>query len=103
MKLSASKLLIMPRRSRQFKYAELPVFKYQTFNPESLTYTDHPIIPPDRISFTDRNADDLFKSEEPAALHMEILELDPPAKDEHADDKPAEDGMCLSYLAKDTD
>ena len=29
-----------------FLYAQLPVFKYQTFDRENLTFSEHPIIPP---------------------------------------------------------
>lgn len=53
----------MPRR-KTFKYAELPVFKYQTFDQSSLTFTDHPIVPPEKINFSDRSTDDLFKHDE---------------------------------------
>jgi hypothetical protein len=27
-------------------YAQLPVYKYQTFDPKTLTFSSHPIIPP---------------------------------------------------------
>jgi hypothetical protein len=67
----------MPRKNN-FQYAQLPVFKYQTFDRESLTFTNHPIIPPERIVFSDRHADDL-KGDEPA--EPEVIELDSPTKD----------------------
>jgi hypothetical protein len=35
----------MPQRPDQM-YAQLPVFKYQTFDRESLSFSDVPIIPP---------------------------------------------------------
>lgn len=38
-----------PRRLRQQQrsgYAQLPVFKYQTFDRNDLTFTDIPIVPP---------------------------------------------------------
>jgi hypothetical protein len=85
----------MPRR-RDFKYGEFPVFQYQTFDRDSCTFTDRPIIPPERILFTDRSADDLYKSDEPEP-ELEIIELDPPADDAgdepSVDDGPRDDGM----------
>ena len=72
---------------QKFKYAELPVFKYQTFNPEAVIFTDLPIFPPEKINSSDRhNADDLFKSDDavvdpdlPGDSEPEIIEVTPDA------------------------
>ena len=74
----------MPR-SLNFKYAELPVFKYQTFDPTSVTFTDHPIIPPEIINFSDRYTDDPFKPEHAAEAEPEIICFDEPVADIEAE------------------
>lgn len=40
-------------------YAQLPVFKYQTFDLESLKFSEHPIIPlpPRKIRYADEDDD----------------------------------------------
>ena len=51
-----------------YLYAQLPVFKYQTFDRETLTFMDHPIPPPPprqmRYADDDDYADDDHKSTE---------------------------------------
>lgn len=83
-----------------FKYAEVPVFQYQTFDIDSCTFTDRPIIPLERVQFTDRNADDLYKSKDPDA-ELEVIELDPPtdppAEDTPAENAPKDDGMPTPF------
>ena len=87
----------MGRRSRQFKYAELPVFAYQTFDREPVTYSERPVIAYDKINFSDRHADSSDQPEEEAAPpELEILELDPPSKDEALDDQPDQNGKASS-------
>ena len=70
----------MPRR-RNFKYAELPVFKYQTFDPTSVTFTDHPVVPPEVINFSHRYTDDPFKPDEAVDGEPEVIVLDEPVID----------------------
>jgi hypothetical protein len=97
----------MPPRNRKYKYAELPVFKYQTFDRSTCTFTDHPIIPPERFQFTAGYADDQFQSKEPdhesepeiitlddPVDEPEIMTLDPPAERLDRDDpaEPVADG-----------
>jgi hypothetical protein len=82
-------------------YARLPVFKYQTFDRESLTFSEHPIKPPSprkmRYFGSDADADEPPKNDdapvdppadaEPPDPPIEILDLpaDPPADTEPSD------------------
>ena len=85
----------MGRRSRQFKYAELPVFAYQTFDREPVTYSERPVIAYDKINFSDRHADSSDQPEEEAAPpELEILELDPPSKEEVLEEQPDRNGKA---------
>jgi hypothetical protein len=70
-------------------YAQLPVFKYQTFDRDSLTFCEHPIIPPSprkmRYFGEGADADEPPKNDEapvdppadtePSDLSIEILDL----------------------------
>lgn len=35
------------------KYAELPVYAYQTYDPATMQYRSHPIVPRERILFSE--------------------------------------------------
>lgn len=77
-------------------YAQLPVFKYQTFDRETLKFSEHPIIPPPprQMRYSDDDADpgeppknedvpsDLPADTEAADSAIEIIDLsaDAPAK-----------------------
>jgi hypothetical protein len=67
--------------SPSFPYAQLPVFKYQTFDNQSLTYSEYPIIPPTSSKMTHfgegADADEQPKNGEAPA--------DPPADSETSD------------------
>ena len=76
-----------------FKYAKLPVFNYQTFDRDSCTFTDHPIIPPERIQFTDRNADDLYKPDPESEMTEVESPPNPLADDAAAEGGSKDDGM----------
>lgn len=89
---------------KKYKYAELPVFKYQTFDRSTCTFTNHPIIPVERFQFTSWNADNPFQSKEPDVdPDPEILDLDPPSNSSEnvptADDEPGSDGMFINEVA----
>jgi len=71
-----------------FRYAQLPVFKYRTFDIETLTYTDHPIIPPERINFSDHDTDDVFKNDDSEELQAENVDL--PKSEQQASESPEE-------------
>lgn len=88
----------MAPRNKKYKYAELPVFKYQTFDSSTCTFTNHPIIPAERFQFNSWNADNPFQSKElDPEPEPEIIDLDPPSMQPEdvatADDEPAADGM----------
>lgn len=95
----------MPRR-KDFRYAELPVFKYQTFDPNSLTFTDHPIVPPEKINFSNRSAEELFTHDDDAASEPEVVVLtddQPPEPEPEVEvvevkDEPAEPGSKSSLF-----
>lgn len=53
-----SKVTKSTQWARSFGYAQLPVYQYQTWDREALSYTNHPIVPPDRIIFTNRDVDE---------------------------------------------
>lgn len=99
----------MPQR-RNFKYAELPVFKYQTFDPTSVTFTDHPAVPPEVINFSGRYTDDPFKPDEAADAEAEVIVLDEPAIDPELEqelevikiiENPTE-GMTVYYIPRES-
>ncbi|OCT47808.1 hypothetical protein CLCR_03774 [Cladophialophora carrionii] len=47
-----------------FQYAQLPTYGYQTFDPSAVSFSFHPIIPPDRLYPSKPFADDQMKPEE---------------------------------------
>ena len=55
------------------------------FDSSSISFTDQPVIPPERIQFTDRSADELYQSND-QGTEPEIIVLDAP------DDSAAGDG-----------
>lgn len=64
----------------KYKYAQLPVFKYQTFDRESLQFSDIPIIPPNAKApvVHDDDADEPLKEGDgpmDAQPEVEILNL----------------------------
>lgn len=64
-------------------YAQLPVFKYQTYDRESLTFSEHPIIPPSprkrREFCEDADADEQPKNDDaPVHLPADHEPSDPP-------------------------
>ena len=44
------------------KYGDFPVFQYQTFDSGSVSFTGQPVIPLERVQFADRDADELYQS-----------------------------------------
>jgi hypothetical protein len=80
-------------------YAQLPVYKYQTFDQKTLTFSEHPIIPPrprqmryfgegtdaDELTKNDNNSSDQPLDTEMSESTIEII------------DAPA-DGMCNSHF-----
>ena len=78
------------------KYGDFPVFQYQTFDSDSVTFKDPPpVVSVEDIQFTDRSADELTKPEDPDP-EPEIIELDGPG-DDAADDAPEGDGMTHPF------
>jgi hypothetical protein len=47
-----------------FQYAQLPTYGYQTFDPSAVSFSFHPIIPPERLYPSNRFADDQMKPDE---------------------------------------
>ena len=87
-------------RRRNYKYGDFPVFQYQSFDSQSITFNDRPVVPLERIQFTDRSADELFKPKD-EDYDLEIVELDPPADHDDWDDgevEPKDDGMVILGL-----
>ena len=90
-------------RRKNYKYGDFPVFQYQSFDSQSITFGDRPVVPLERIQFTDRSADELFKSKD-EDHDLEIVELDPPADDDDAydgydgEDDRKHDGMVTRGL-----
>ena len=74
------------------KYGEFPVFQYQTFDSGSISFAGQPVIPPERIEFTDRSADELYQSNDERP-EPEIIELEGPGDDVASDDGTKDDGM----------
>jgi len=76
------------------KYAQLPVFKYQTFDRDSLKFTDHPILPPPpppQLSSPGVDADDKSKTNNFDDDTPNPTVAEPAAeKTEESADKPAE-------------
>ena len=70
------------------KYGEFPVFQYQTFDSDAVSFTGQPVIPPEQIHFTNRDADELYQFNDEGP-ELEIIELDGPG-----DGAPQEDGMA---------
>jgi hypothetical protein len=77
-------------------YAQLPVFKYQTFDRESLTFSEHPIIPPSprqmRYFGEGADADEPPKNDDtPADPSADTETSDPPIEIiDLPDDAPAD-------------
>ena len=79
-------------------YAELPVFKYQTFDRETLRFSEHPIIPPPsrRMRYADEDTDEDLKSDydpvDPSAPDEphEIIDLDSLLEESKPADTPSE-------------
>ena len=66
------------------------MFKYQTFDREALTFSDHPIIPPppEQMRYCDDDANESPKNDEPPIdPPVDIATSDPPAE---AIDPPAD-------------
>lgn len=77
-------------------YAQLPVFKYQTFDRGSLTFSEHPIIPPTPAKIRHfgegTDADELHKNDDALADQPSDNETsDPPIEIiDLPDDAPAD-------------
>jgi hypothetical protein len=70
-------------------YAQLPVYKYQTFDQKTLTFSEHPIIPPkprqmryfgegtdaDELKKNDNNPSDQPLDTEPPESVIEIIDV----------------------------
>ena len=91
-----------PRRDQygsvfQYQTFEKP-FNYQTFDWHSCKFTNHPIIPTERIRFSDRHTDDLYKSDD-AATEPELEDTSAPSPEPDpvepmaGDDPPEGGGM----------
>lgn len=83
----------------QFAYAQLPVYKYQFFDPENLKFCEHPITPPSQVQMS-HFSEDVDADEQPK---NDDAPVDPPADIETPDsiveiiDDPADapgDGTC---------
>jgi hypothetical protein len=70
---------------QDYKYGEFPVFKYAEVASDSCTF-----VPPERIQFTNRKTDDLFKPKEHDP-EPEVIDLDPEPEIIDLDD-PGHDG-----------
>jgi len=89
-------------RRPTYEYAQLPVFKYQTFDRATLSLIDHPIIPPERprFKFMNHHADDQPQpTGEEAAT--EINDIPIPAADSAADEDSAEAALGGMWQSKD--
>ncbi len=76
------------------KYGDFPVFQYQTFDSDPISFASQPVIPPERIQFTDQDADELYQSNDEGP-ELEIIELDGPGDDVAEDNRSKEDGMTI--------
>ena len=47
-----------------YQYAQLPTYGYQTFDRNAVSFSFHPIIPPERIYPSNPFADDQIKSDD---------------------------------------
>ena len=47
-----------------FQYAQLPTYGYQTFDRNAISFSFHPIIPPERLYPSNPFADDQMKNED---------------------------------------
>ena len=47
-----------------FQYAQLPTYGYQTFDRNSVSFSFHPIIPPERLYPSNPFADDQMKNDD---------------------------------------
>jgi hypothetical protein len=47
-----------------FQYAQLPVYQYRTFDLNTLTFSSHPIIPPEQILFNNQRTDEPSKKDQ---------------------------------------
>lgn len=90
----------LPSQSRgrpRVKYADLPVFKYQTYDPNSLSFVDHPVIPADRIIFSDRRPGGRSMTNSPAPSVTPSIDL--PAESSSTGPTPTlEEGPAASGL-----
>jgi hypothetical protein len=60
-----------------FQYAQLPTYGYQTFDRNAVSFSFHPIIPPDRIYPSNPFADDQMKPDD-----------EPPPSEESPEPRP---------------
>ena len=47
-----------------FQYAQLPTYGYQTFDLNAVSFSFHPIIPPERLYPSNQFADDQMKDDD---------------------------------------
>ena len=70
----------------QHQYAQLPVFQWRTYDLNTLTFSAHPIIPPERIYPSYSYADDRFKTNDLPPPIIDDQPHDPPAGEPFPDD-----------------
>ncbi len=76
---------------KDYKYGEFPVFKYAEVASDSCTF-----VPPERIHFTNRKTDDLFKPKDPEP-EPEVIVLDPEPEVIELDG-PGDEGKSFSLV-----
>lgn len=55
----------MAQQYYSYQYAQLPVFQWRTYDRNTLTFSAHPIIPPERLYPSYIYADDHYQSDHP--------------------------------------
>jgi hypothetical protein len=73
-----------------YQYAQLPVFQWRTYDRNTLTFSAHPIIPPERLYPSYLYADDRFKSNDLPPPIVDDRPTEPPAGEPAFDDMEGE-------------
>ncbi len=77
-------------RPVHYQFAQLPVFQWRTYDRNTLTFSAHPIIPPERFYLGNPYADDYYKTDQPAPPVFDNMSELPPqgeAPESHATTK----------------
>lgn len=83
----------MAQQYYSYQYAQLPVFQWRTFDRNTLTFSTHPIIPPERIYPSYLYADDRYQSNDPPPPPPPVIDdrhITPPGEDPFNDDMEGE-------------